>query len=149
MINVPLFVGTVANSWARLEYATVPLAKVLLQTKDKKVAKIVMFAANPVARRDLISALNEASPLSPAHKQEIEDWCVEYDRLRVLRNDIVHGRWDHLTKAGQPILRTAKSRESLKEKAEEKTIKWIMKAQSDIEALIGRTMQMCLELPAP
>jgi hypothetical protein len=61
MMNVPLFVGMVANSWARLEHLMVPLANKLLRTADSRVGKIVMFAANPVAKRDLILALTDIS----------------------------------------------------------------------------------------
>jgi hypothetical protein len=148
MMNVPLFVGMVANSWARLEHLMVPLANKLLRTADSRVGKIVMFAANPVAKRDLILALTDISPLTEVQKQTISDWCTEYERLRILRNDVVHGRWDQLTKASTPVLRTAKSRASLKEKAEEKTVKWIMQIQIDIEELVSRSVKLAEEIAA-
>ncbi len=34
MTNVPLYVGLIANSWAKLEHAIVPMANKLLRTAD-------------------------------------------------------------------------------------------------------------------
>ena len=34
MSNVPLYVGLIANSWAKLEHAIVPMANKLLRTAD-------------------------------------------------------------------------------------------------------------------
>lgn len=136
MTNVPLFVGMIANSWARVEHSLVGLAMKLLRTTDENVARIVVFALNPPAKRDLLLALSENAPITDEQKAQIQKFAAEFDRLRKLRNDIVHGRWDMLSKAGTPILYTASARSELKERFEEKETKWLIVTRNEVEALI-------------
>ena len=134
MTNVPLFVGMVANEWAKLEHAMVPLVQLLLNTSQENT-KIILFSMAPPQRRDLLSALAETNIGSGPIYESIKAYVREFDRLRNLRNDIVHGHWGQLTEEGEPLLRLAKSRGALKETLEQKEIKWIMQAVNDIQKL--------------
>jgi hypothetical protein len=120
----------------------VGLANRLLRTSDDRVGKVVLFSLNAVAKRDIILALTEIAPLSLEEKTAIKNYCTEYDRLRVLRNDIVHGRWDALSEAGMPILHTSSSRASLKERFEEKEVSWLIRVGNDIEKLVGTSIEL-------
>lgn len=135
MTNVPLFIGMIANSWAKLEHAMIPLANRLLRTADDKVGRIVMISLAPPAKRDLLLALTEISPLSDQMRADIASFCKEFERLRVLRNDIVHGRWDSLTKEGKPILHTSSARSTLKETLTEAEVEWLISVRNEIESL--------------
>ena len=141
MTNVPLFVGMVANEWAKLEHAMVPLVQLLLNTSQEKT-KIVLFSMSPPQRRDLLSALAEASAGSGPIYKSIKVYVREFERLRKLRNDIVHGHWGQLTDEGEPLLRLAKSRGALKETLEPKETKWIMQTVNDIQKLQGTTLSI-------
>ena len=136
MQNVPLFVGMIANSWAKLEHAMVPMANKLLRTADPTVGKVVMFSLTPPGKRDLLLALTKISPLTENMKSGIRDFCKEFDRLRILRNNIVHGRWDQLSTTYEPILHTSSSRASLKEKFDEKDTAWLIQTRNEIEQLV-------------
>src|SRR4051812_9018948 len=52
------YVGLIANNWAKLEHLMAPLANELLRTTQPEVGKLLIFALNPVARRDLFMALS-------------------------------------------------------------------------------------------
>jgi hypothetical protein len=132
LTSVPMLVGMVANAWAELEHNMVHLANGLLRTRDYRVGKIVMFSASPPQRRDLLLALVEVGPYSKARKDRVREFCTEFERLRKLRNDIVHGYWD-MTDEDDPVLRLTKSRAQLKETLEPKEVKWILDAYSSIK----------------
>jgi hypothetical protein len=138
MRSVPLHVGHVANNWAKLEHAMVPLLRMLLKTSDYAVAKIILFSSNPPQRRDLLLALTEIGPFPAWLTTEIESFCKEYERLRLLRNNIVHGHWDRISTAGVPMVRAVKSREKLKEQLEPYEIAEIKQIARDLDALAKR-----------
>lgn len=147
MTDVPLLVGLITNSWAKLEHAMVPMTNRLLRTADDTVGKIVFFAMNATARRDLITALSAVAPITDGMKAEIRKFSIEYDRLRVIRNDVVHGFWESLNEDADYMLRSVKSREKLKDTLEPKQIHWLIVANNDIEQLtadavtIGQSMK--------
>jgi hypothetical protein len=139
--DISYHVGLVANAWAKLEHAMVPLMRVLLQTSDYAVATIVLFSCNPVQRRDMLRALAE-SGFQDDIRDEMYKFCNEFDRLRIVRNDIVHGHWDGISEDGKLLLRTVKSRESLKEKLDEKEIAWVKQVHADMDALSARAEEI-------
>lgn len=141
MTNVPLFVGMVANEWAKLEHAMVPLVQLLLKTSQENT-KIVLFSMSPPQRRDLLSALAENNIGSGPIYESIKAYVREFERLRKLRNDIVHGHWGQLTDEGEPMLRLAKSCGALKETLEPKETKWIIQTVNDIQKLQATTFSI-------
>jgi hypothetical protein len=140
-IMVPMHVGFIANSWAKLEHAIVPLMRALLRTSDYAVAKIVSFSCNPPQRRDMLQALAE-SGFKEDIAQAVAEFCTEFERLRVLRNDIVHGHWDGISSDGKPLLRSVKSRASLKERLDPKEIEWLKQVENEISALTVRAEEL-------
>ena len=80
--------GRLSMAWSNLEYNMAALTERLLGT-TKQNADIVYYSMNPVARKDLISALAKQN-LDEALQAKIAAFLAEYDRIRVRRNDIIH-----------------------------------------------------------
>ena len=136
-----MLVGMVANAWAELEHDMVHIANALLRTSDYRVGKIVMVAANPPQKRDLLLAMASLPRWSQKKRERVQKFCAEFERLRKLRNDIVHGYWD-TTVESDPALRLVRARTELKETATPRQAKWIMQSFNDIQAASDAAIEL-------
>lgn len=142
-----LHVGRISNRWAELELLMVPLAARLLRTDDMRVARLVMLGLNAAARKNILSALTEISCYSEAQKEQLAGFIVEFDRLRIARNDIIHGHWSSSDATeGGFILRLAKGRDKLKDKFEPKEIEWLETIWNGISAAMYTAFRLTDEL---
>lgn len=141
MTEVPMYVGMVANEWARLQHSMIYMTQKLLRSSSLECAKIIVFSMSPVALRDLLCALTDVSPLTEEQKEEIIAFTKEFDRIRIKRNDIVHGLWglsDH--EKGTPSLRTTKARPRLSDDLAPKDKKWIIQTINEIQSLRSKAI---------
>lgn len=142
LTQTPMLVGMVANSWAAMEHTMVYPAMCLLQTESEHVAKVIMISATPPQRRDLFLALSQADCFTAEQKAGVKEFCDEFERLRKLRNDIVHGHWTSITADGVPIVKITKGRAVLRETLQPKEISSILTVKDDID----RASLWCLDL---
>ena len=144
MANTPMFVGLVANDWNKLEFIMAFVAAPLMGVSIP-IARVTLYAMNPPARRDYLSAVLAIGPWPDSVKARVESYIKEFERLRRRRNDVVHGRWDFTPAEGddlKPVLRVMSGRSDPKDVATEQEIKDIIKTVNEIQHLQTETISL-------
>ena len=135
--QVPLMIGTVANHWNILEYNMGPLAAILMGT-NLNIARITINALPAVGKRDYLYALIADEKWKECGIYgDLNKFVKEFDRLRDLRNDIVHGRWGYKFSNGElvPVWQILKGKAKPKEHLDHKDSQFIQTVLNDIKAL--------------
>jgi hypothetical protein len=150
MTTVAMFIGFTANEWNKLENRMVLLAACLMRA-DYRVAEITMNALPPVGRRDYLAALAASDPWKGLPiRAAVDTYLTEFERLRKLRNDIVHGRWDFShrdpSEDTQPIVTILRRRADPTEDVTPRDTQFILDAVADIQVLQGRTVDLSRQL---
>jgi hypothetical protein len=145
-----MFIGMVANEWNKMEYGMAFVAAPLMGSAAP-IARITLYAMNPPARRDYLYALLTELPWkgSPI-AAKVTKYVDEFERLRKLRNDIVHGRWNFAVNAdadtATAMLTVLKGRAEPKEVTTPEQTVTIMRAINDIQALNSQSHSLGDEL---
>jgi hypothetical protein len=111
-----------------------------------EVAKTICFALTPPQRRDMISALAYGKIGSKETLDQLDKYLREFDRLKKLRNDVVHGLWTSVPAFELPLLHTIKSRAKLKEELQRPNAQWFENLIRDFEALHREALEINREL---
>lgn len=141
-----MFIGHLATEWNKMEYTMAFVAAPLMGTTIPK-ARITLYAMNPPARRDYLYALIAEGKWGETELgKKLTALVDEFERLRKLRNDIVHGRWnfniDAATDKTTPMLTVTRGRSEPKEVTTEEDTKNIIKVINDIQALTGNNISL-------
>ena len=139
--DISQYIGMVARAWAFHEHVMVGMVQSLLGSSFEN-AKVIFYAMNPPQRRDTISALSHSNIYDDTVLGEIDSYLKEYDRLKSLRNDIVHGHWLKVPAFDWATLHVIKSRAKLTEHVSRPDIEWIRETAEGLWKLTERASDL-------
>lgn len=145
--EISRYIGMVAREWAFHEHMMVVIVQTLLGISFEN-AKVIFFSMNPPQRRDVISALSKSNVVDGKILTEVDNYLKEHDRLKVLRNDIVHGLWTKVPAFDWPLFHAIKSRATLTEKLSRPQIEWIRETADDFRRLHSRANDLAQKIHA-
>ncbi len=139
--DISRYIGMVSREWAFHEHIMIAMVHTLLGVSFEN-AKVIFFAMNPPQRRDLISALSHSNIDDETVLAKVDAYLKEFDRLKTLRNDIVHGLWLKVPAFDWPLLNVIKSRATLIERLSQPEIEWIRETAEALRQLHSRASDL-------
>ena len=139
--DISRYIGMVSREWAFHEHIMIAMVQTLLGVSFEN-AQVIFFAMNPPQRRNLISALSHSNIHDETVLAEVDAYLKEYDRLKTLRNDIVHGLWLKVPAFDWPLLHVIKSRATLIERLSRPEIEWIRETAEALRQLHSRASDL-------
>ncbi|MCZ6483976.1 MAG: hypothetical protein O6757_12170 [Alphaproteobacteria bacterium] len=135
------YIGEIARNWSIHEHLMAAMYQTIPRISYND-AMTICFALSPPQRRDLLAALTEPKISDQTLLSEFKAYLKEYDDVKKLRNDAVHGLWSSVPAFDTPLLTLVKSRATATMNFARPDRSWFEDIISRLSALHGRATDL-------
>ena len=142
-------IGQIIARWGVAELYLQSIIWHVWQIRDPKVARLLTWDLNAVAKVNLFKRLSPRWITDPRLRTDLAEIAKEADDLRTKRNKLAHGVWGYTPGAKRLFLANARNEKSIQPKAEFVSVTDIRQWAKDLNQLNARLIKLHKRLRAP